>query len=149
MLYLQEFEVYMGESGLSLAFPFDYEGGTQGEDFKDALEMAADWLQDEIEYRLVHREPIPEVTIGNAPKKGGKVVLIGISTSLEQIAKVTASEAARELGVTSSRVSQMVAAGRLDGYKDGHKAYITRTSLDAALARERKAGRPSKEKTTA
>ena len=67
MVYIYEFEVYRGEKFL-LADPYDMLGGTQGVDFKEVCEMAVDWLQMEMEYRLMHDLPFPEATFGNKPE---------------------------------------------------------------------------------
>lgn len=50
MFYVYEFEVFEDE-GWFLACPFDFLGGTQGETFAEACEMAADWLRVECEHR--------------------------------------------------------------------------------------------------
>lgn len=71
MFYIEEFEIYESE-GLFVAVPFDYEGGTQGESLRDASEMAWDWMRVELEYRMMHNEDIPEPTVGNEPKHGGR-----------------------------------------------------------------------------
>ena len=44
MRYTYEFEFYPGENSL-LAIPFDFEGGTFGDEPSDTAEMAADWLR--------------------------------------------------------------------------------------------------------
>ena len=150
MLHVYEFEVFQGEKYL-LAFPYDMDGGTQGEDFRDACESAADWLQSEMEHRAMRGDPFPEPTFGNEPEHGGRTVIVAVNAGKDTIRKVSASKAAKMLGVTPGRVTQMVAAGKLDGFKDddGVHSWITLDSVEARLAEQPKAGRPKKEKATA
>lgn len=142
MLYLQEFEIIPDAEGGFVARPFDMDGATEGDTFTETLEMAADWLSSEINHRLLHGIEIQEASIGNQPQAGGQVVLIGVQTSLDAIARVSASEAAKELNVTPARVTQLLAAGKLEGFHEGRNSYVTRASLDALKASPRRAGRP-------
>lgn len=144
MFFATEFELFEDE-GLVIALPFGMPGGTEGRDFNDALLMAADWLKCEIETQLMGYEAGLESSFGNKPRhEGGRVVVIGVETSLEAIDTVTASEAAEALGVSRPRVSQMLKCGKLVGYTKGHATYVTQESLDARLAEKPKAGRPKK-----
>ena len=77
MFYVYEFEVFEDE-GFLLAFPYDMDGGTQGTDLRDVCEMAADWLQTEMEHREMHGLSIPEPTFGNEPRNGGKNVIVAV-----------------------------------------------------------------------
>lgn len=144
MLHVYEFEVFQADDGWMLAFPFDMEGGTQGKDFKEACEMAADWLQGEMEHRAMAGLPFPEATFGNEPENGGKVVIVAVNAGLDTVETVSASEAAEELGVSRSRVSQMLKTGQLQGYPKGRATFVTRASLDARLAEKPTVGRPKK-----
>ena len=144
MVYLYEFEIFE-EEGWHLVLPFDMDGGTQGTSFDDACEMAADWLRIKCEDALMYGKELPHPTFGNEPRHGGRVVLLGIDASLDTIRKVTASEAARRLGVTPGRVTQMIAAGLLEAFREGRRTWVTLDSVEQRLAEERKAGRPKKE----
>lgn len=144
MLYLYEFELFEDE-GSYLAFPFDMEGGTSGETLREACEMAYDWLKTECEARLINRVGFPEPTFGNEPAHGGEVFLVGVEASLESIPRVLPSEAARILGVTPGRVTQMVSANRLEAVEVEGRKWITRASIEARLAERPKAGRPKKQ----
>ena len=75
MLHVYEFEVFEDE-GLFLAFPFDMDGGTQGRDMAEVAEMAADWLQTEMEHRAMHGLPFPAPTFGNALEHGGERLVV-------------------------------------------------------------------------
>ncbi|WP_165050800.1 MULTISPECIES: helix-turn-helix domain-containing protein [unclassified Adlercreutzia] len=144
MLHVYEFEVFEDEGWL-LAFPYDMEGGTQGADFKEVCEMAADWLQGEMEHRVMCDLPLPEATFDNEPRHGGRNIVVAVSAGLETIDAVTASEAADMLGVSRSRVSQMLKTGQLEGYARGRVTFVTRASVEARIAEHPKAGRPRKE----
>jgi excisionase family DNA binding protein len=60
------------------------------------------------------------------------------------VRKVTASEAARRLGVSPGRVTQMIAANQLEGYREGQRTWVTIDSIEARLAEAHPAGRPRK-----
>ena len=49
------------------------------------------------------------------------------------------------LGVSRGRVSQMLAAGQLEGFRRGRAMFVTRESVKARLAEAPKAGRPHRE----
>lgn len=144
MFHLYEFEIFEDE-GWYLAFPFDWDGGTQGEDLRDVSEMAYDWLRVMCEDCAIHGKPFPEPTYGNRPRHGGQVVLVGVDVGRDTIRKVTASEAARMLGVTPGRVTQMLDAGRIEGWREGRRTWITLDSVEARLAEAPKTGRPKRE----
>lgn len=141
MLHVYEFELFEDEGKIT-AIPFDMDGGTCGKDFKDACEMAAAWLQTEMEHRAMHNLHFPEATFGNEPKEGGKVVIVAVNAGKDTVPKVTAAEAARMLGVTPGRVSQMVASEQLETFEEGGRRWVSKHSVDARLAEKPKAGRP-------
>ena len=142
MLHVHEFEVFE-EDGLLVALPFDFEGGTQGMDTREVAEMAADWLKTEIEQRIINGEEIPSETLGHEPEHdGGRILIVAVDASLDTVDAVSASEAARMLGVTNGRVSQMVKAGQLQGFKRGRDAYVTLASGEQRISESPKAGRP-------
>lgn len=144
MIHLREFEVFEDE-GWFLALPFGLDGGTQGETFEDACEMAADWLRVVCEHHAMEGSELPAPSFGNEPVHGGRVVLLGIDAGLDTVRKVTASEAARMLGVTPGRVTQMLGAGRLEGWREGRRTWIALDSVEARLAETPKAGRPRRD----
>lgn len=144
MLHVYEFEVFE-EEGLFLALPYGMPGGTQGRDLREACEMAADWLQAEMEHRAMHGLPFPEATFGNEPENGGRTVIVAVSAGKDTVRKVSPSEAARMLGVTPGRVTQMVAANKLEAFEDAGRKWVTVASVEARLAEKPKAGRPRRE----
>lgn len=141
MLYVYEFEIYKSNK-YYLALPFVLDGATQGTSFNDACEMAAEWLKTEIETRLMHGVDIPGSTFDHEPENGGKVVIVAVSASLEEVPKVTASKAAEMLGVTRGRVSQMCAKAQLESFKDGGIVWVTLDSIKSRIAERPHAGRP-------
>ena len=140
---VSEFEVFQ-EEGHFIAVPYDMEGATQGEDFEDLCLMVADWLKMHIEDWEIAGKELPAPTFGNEPRHGGTNMVFGISAGIETIEKVTASEAARMLGVTQGRVSQMIKDARLYGWREGRNAYVSMDSVRARLAERPRAGRPLK-----
>lgn len=145
MVYAYEFEIYR-DGEFYLADPFDMLGGTQGYSMQEICEMAADWLKIEIEERLMRDIPVPKATFGNELRNGGERLVVAIETSLDAIPRMTAAEAARRLGVTPARVSQMVKAAKLQGFKIGGTMYVTENSVRSRLIDHPKAGRPKKKR---
>lgn len=141
MLYVYEFELFE-EDDYILAFPFDFIGGTQGINYAEASAMAADWLRTEIEQRLMRSEPIPEATLGNEPQNHGRILLVAVEVNLKDINTVSAKDAANLLGISKSRVSQMLKSGQLAGYREGRDTFVTLDSIKARIASSPSAGRP-------
>lgn len=137
MFKVYEFEIYLGEQ-FYIAEPFGLDGGTQGESFDETVEMAADWLKGMIEFWDIRGIEPPVATFGNVPRHGGEKVVIGVEAGRHSIEKMAASTAARELGVTPGRVTQLLAANQLEGWRDGRNTYVTADSVRARLADMRK-----------
>lgn len=138
-----EFEIVQDE-GWYVASPYDLPGGTQGEDFEDLCLMVADWLKITLEDFDMRDETPPRPTFGNAPRHGGTNMVFAVQAGRETVEKVTASEAARLLGVTPARITQMLASARLIGYRDGRNTYVTMDSVRARLEERPRGGRPRK-----
>ena len=142
MLHVHEFEVFE-EDGLLVALPFDFDGGTQGKDTREVAEMAADWLKTEIEQRIINCEEVPNATLGHVPERdSGRILIVAVDADIDTVDAVSASEAARMLGVSNGRVSQMVKGGQLQGFKKGRDAFVTRASIEQRIFEAPKAGRP-------
>ncbi len=127
-----------------LAIPYDLEGGTQGATVAETTEMAGEWLRNELIAYLEHDEMPTAATYGNEPARGGRVAMIGVSATLSDVPSVTAAEAASRLGVSRARVSQMLGAGLLRGWKDGRNTRVSIKSAEARLAGKHTPGRPKK-----
>lgn len=148
MAYVREFEFFEDE-GMVCVEPFGMEGATCGTDIYDAIDMAADWLRIHVLDALAKGEAFPQGALGNEPRHGGTVIAVAIEASLEDVPAMTASEAARELGVSTARVSQLVSAGLLESWKVGSTRMVSENSVLARKAEAPKAGRPARETVTA
>lgn len=143
MLHVYEFEVFK-DGDIYLAFPFDMNGGTQGDTIQEVSEMAADWLQTEMEHRAMNDLPFPKATFGNELKHDGERLLVSVNAGKETVPRMTAAEAAKRLGVTRGRVSQMIDAGQLETFEMDGRTWVTEYSVDARIEEAPKAGRPKK-----
>lgn len=79
---------------------------------------------------------------GHEPRHDGKIIAVAVNRELGDIPAVTAVDAARMLGVSSARVSQLLNAGLLDSWKDGTKHMMSKASIEARLADAPRVGRP-------
>ena len=143
MQYTYEFERWRGEKQWCVA-PFSIGGATQGETVDDACESAADLLRETVRDYLVTGKELRVATFGNALEHNGVAVIISVDAAMEEIPRLSATEAAEKLGVTRSRITAMLASGLLDGWKDGRNTWVTLDSVQARLADNPKAGRPRK-----
>ncbi len=141
MQYTYEFEMWRSEQNWCLA-PFGIPGATQGSDVGDACESAADLLRETICDYLMRGEEPPAPRFGNEPERGGIRVIVSVDASLADIPRMSASQAAAALGVSRSRISTMIGAGLLDGWRDGRNTYVTIASVEARRSDPRPAGRP-------
>lgn len=149
MVYVCEFELF-DSGGFVDAVPLTFDGeGTFGSDMEDAVESAADWLAGVVDDHLVSREPMPPMGFGHEPRRGGRVIAVAVSRELGDIPAMTAADAARELGVSRSRVSQLIRSGLLVSWVDGTRRMVSRDSVEARKGQGHRPGRPSRERVTA
>ncbi len=145
-LVYQAFLTPEEEGGYSVRFP-DLDGCyTCGDDFMDAIAMAADAAKTFIATLMKYGDPIPAPAMHDTPD-GDKTVWISFETDPSYIVEgnvVSAAQAARELGVSAGRITHMLDAGLLDGYRNGRRTYVTEESIRARMAAPRSAGRPKK-----
>ena len=85
---------------------------------------------------------LPTMDFGHKPEHGGQIIAVAVSRELGDIPAMTASEAARALGVSTARVAQLINAGSLDSWKDGTKRMVSKASVDARIEYAPKSGRP-------
>lgn len=130
MLCIYEFEVFE-DDGWFVVLPYDLPGGTQGADYKEACEMAADWLLTEMSHRIIHDIEIPEATFGNAPREGAANIVVVVDVDKDSIRAVSPSEAARMLGVTPGRITQMMDVGKLESFARRGRRVVTLASIEA------------------
>lgn len=140
-LYLCCFEM-VDKGERVVAFPVGLEGGTEGYGLEDAVAMAADWLRETATDYLINGEPWPELPITAEPRRGGRMVTVAVGVSLDDVDAVTASEAAKMLGISTSRVAQLCRDGLLESWKDGRARMVSVESIETRLAAPVKAGRP-------
>lgn len=140
-----EFELWRGERQWIIA-SFDLpEAITQGEDVQDACESAADVLREVSRDAMMRGMSLSSPTFENEPRNGGIRVIVSVEIGLDEVAKVSATEAARLLGVSRSRVTAMIASRHLDGWREGRNTWVTCASIEARLADAPTPGRPRKE----
>lgn len=146
MVYVWEFEFFESD-GYVCAFPcgdFGY-GATFGDDLEDAVEMAVDFLSMAVDDHLMNGTKLPAMELGHEPEHGGRIIAVAVERRLEDIPAVTASEAARMLGVSTARVSQLITSGRLDSWKVGGTRMVSLESVESRMKESPKAGRPKED----
>ena len=127
-----EFEIYKGER-YWIAIPLGMEGATQGLTREDAIESAAEWLREEVEFAAIYGRELPSPELGLPLQHDGERVVVSVSAGRETVEKVTAAEAARILGVSRPRITQMLKSAKLVGWQEGNSTYVTRDSVIARL----------------
>ena len=134
------------EGGYDVEFP-DLPGCfTCGDTLQEAGEMAMDAAATYVGALVKDGLAVPEATY-REPDAGEMPMLVAFSTDESYIVEgetVSAAEAARRLGVTPGRVTHMLDAGILTGYRKGRRTYVTVESVEARNATEHAAGRPKK-----
>lgn len=151
MMY--EFEVYEDESdpGWLLAVPFDFGGGTSGRSWEEIDRMTCDFLRTVLEDCHIRHEEYPKATFGNMPRHAnGRIVIVACDDPARTIRKTTPSDAARILGVSPARVSQLIGDCALEAFTDTFgKRWVTMASIEARLAENPGPGRPSAQQASA
>lgn len=135
MVYVCEFEFWTSPDGNVIAEPLSIDReGTFGDDLDDAVESAADWLSMFIDDYLMKGKEPPRMSFGHEPTHGGRVIAVAVSRTLGDIPAMTAADAARELGVTRGRVTQLCDEGKLESWRDGTKRMVSRASVESRKA---------------
>lgn len=117
---------------------------SEGDTFVEAAAMGADAAKTYVASLLTHRDALPEPQRHECPK-GSESVLVFFETDPSYLITgevVSAAEAARRLGLSPGRVSHMINAGILDGYRQGRRTWVSLQSIQARLAEQPRAGRP-------
>lgn len=141
MIYVNDFEFYETD-GSFIADPFGMEGGTFGDNLRDAIESASDWLTETINCMLIDGKEPDVYNIGNTARHGGKVIAVSVDCDLSRVDAVTSAEAARMLNVSRARVSQLCDSGKLSSWRNGSNRMVTCDSIDARLRDDMKTDRP-------
>lgn len=129
--YTYEFEAYLAEK-YWIVIPHGLEGATQGIDFEDAVDMAADWLRIKAEDAAIYGYEMPDPVFGAPLEHGGQRIVVSVVAGRDTIKAVTAKRAAEILGVPKKRIAKMRKKALLEGWDEGKKTYIT---LDSVIAR--------------
>lgn len=111
-----------------------------GQTYLEAISMAADAAKTYVASLLADGEAVPLETCCEGD---GVFVCFEVDESyIVHGETVSAAEAARRLGVSPSRVTRMIDAGILDGYRRGRHTCVTVESIERRLALPVKGGRP-------
>lgn len=129
--YTYEFEAYQAER-YWIVIPHGLEGATQGIDFADACDMAADWLRIKAEDAAIYGYKMPDPVLGAPLEHGGERIIVSVVAGRDTIRAVSAKRAAEILGVKKRRIVKMRKKALLEGWDEGGKTYIT---LDSVIAR--------------
>lgn len=134
------------EGGYSVEIP-DLPGCySQGSDFADAIDMAADAGKTYIAALMLDGDPVPEATKRDIPE-GCECAWVSFEADEGYIVRgevVSAAQAARELGISAGRVTHMLDSGVLDGYRRGRRTYVSMESIERRKAAGARPGRPKK-----
>lgn len=117
----------------------------QGEDYMAALESISDSIETHLASLKEIGLPIPMA--GPLPNiEDGEVVYVFARDDSVRLGAptVSAAEAARMLGVSPGRVSQLISSGRLVAERLAGRTNVTLASIEAYQASPRTAGRPRK-----
>ena len=109
--------------------------------------MAADAARTWVASALAHGEAVPSYRRVDAPDGSERLCVFFESDPswLVEGPVVSAAQAARELGVSAGRVTHMLDAGLLEGYRQGRRTYVSESSIQARLAENPRSGRPRAE----
>ena len=134
------------EGGYVVIIP-DFDGcATEGDDLEDAVSMGAEALElaieSEIEQGHVLPRPSERLEKGlSAVSAASRVIYVSVDVHVDSL-MVKTSEAAEMLGVSASRVRQMIAKEQLSGEKRGRDNYVYVWSIRKRLADGPTPGRP-------
>ena len=134
MVFIWEFEFFEEDNGFC-AIPcgdFGY-GATCGDDLVDAVESAVDFLSIAVDDHLINGVVLPPMEFGHKPEHDGRIIAVAVDRSIEDIPAMTAAEAARKLGVSRARITQLCNAGVLESWMSGSNRMVSKGSVDAQI----------------
>lgn len=130
------------EGGYSVEVP-DLPGCfTYGDTVEDAAAMGADAAKTYVASLMAHGDPIPAPTTREVEGTAFMVFFEVDSSYIIEGETVSAAEAARMLGVSAGRVTHMLDAGILQGYRRGRRTYVAVDSIKQRQTNNPGAGRP-------
>ena len=110
----------------------------QGDTLMEAVESISNGMETHLAALAEYHMPIPKAS---AVSTDDGQVVDGFSLG---VPSVPAAEAARMLGVTPGRVSQLIKAGKLIAERSASGTLVTEESVRAYMDTPRTAGRPSR-----
>lgn len=116
----------------------------QGATLIEAVESVSNGMETHLTALVEYGKPIPDATVPEV--SDGQVVYVYANTDNFRLGvpTVSAAEAARMLGVTPGRVSQLIKAKKLVGEQHASGTRVTIGSIEAYRNTPRRAGRPKK-----
>lgn len=137
------------DGGYSIEVP-DLDGCfSQADTYWEAISAATEAAELWVSSALLDGATIPQHTKQTA-KDGQVLVTVCFEANPNAVIKgecVSAAEAARLLGVSPSRVSQMIAAQQLKAYRDWEGTYVSLESINEWKSGPHPVGRPRKKKS--
>lgn len=117
----------------------------EGNDFMGAIESISDGIETHLAALREYGMPIPAAGPVSCDDEGEVVYLCVNDDARIGSPTVPATEAARMLGVSKPRISQLIAEGRLIAERLASGTNVTIESIERYMDSPRKAGRPKKE----
>ncbi len=116
----------------------------QGGTLMEAVESVSDGVETHLAALAEYGMPVPKASV--VTSDDGHVVYVYANTDGFSLGapSMPAAEAARMLGVTPGRVSQLIKAGKLDAERSASGTMVTEESVRAYMGTPRSAGRPSR-----
>ena len=152
MRYLYEAVLEPAEEGGYNVYVPDLPGCyTEGDTITGAADMAADAMKTYVASLLTDGETPPPAGHHDCPE-GCLLVAVSFEADASYVVDgpvVSAAEASRMLGLSAGRVTHMLDAGVLEGYRSGRRTWVTVESIEARMAEAPKAGRPRKRAVSA
>lgn len=118
-----------------------------GSNYQEAVFMAADAMKTYVSSLIRHGEkiPLPTRTLCDSGQESVQIFFETDDQYLVEGEVVSASQAAKMLGVSRGRVTHLLSAGLLVGYREGRSTFVSVESIEKRLLSEPSAGRPRKE----
>ena len=143
-MYIYEATITKEDDGYIVQFDDISAAYAEGDSLQDALKAAAETLKlvlaEYIDTGMKLPEPVFKLSTDN---KFRVAITVEVTREFIELTKcVSVTEAARELGVTKSRVCHMLDSGILQAIPFGNDRMVTISSINARRANPRGAGRP-------
>ena len=116
----------------------------QGDTLMEAVESISNGMETHLAALAEYHMPIPKASAVSTDDGQVVYVYANIDGFSLGVPSVPAAEAARMLGVTPGRVSQLIKAGKLIAERSASGTLVTEESVRAYMDTPRTAGRPSR-----